>query len=339
MHSLFSASIISLLDVCELAAACRERYVMNKKIKRNLLLIAGGITAFAAANRYFENSVKSEDGTDNSKQNVWNFRGYQICYSVMGEGSPVLLIHDIGWNSSSVEWQEAAPLLARKHRVFTIDLIGFGFSDKPVMSYTGYLFADLISDFIKEIIGEKTALIASGQSCGIILAARRISPNLIDKMIFVSPSSPVLRQPTDGLRRIVRSVYQVPVLGTVLYNFHFSRFRMEHLQPIKMFYHPQNISPKLIHSFYRNAHRSEKGAASVFTSRINNLFAVRTESFVKDVNNLSIIYGKYDLEEFPVLHKYKNLNDRILFAPIEESRKMPQIEMPDAFASQAEAIL
>jgi hypothetical protein len=129
------------------------------------------------------------------------------------------------------------------------------------------------------------------------------------------------------------------VIGTVFYNLTFSRLRMEGAQPVKMFYRPQNVSKKLIHAFYRNSRRHEKGAISVFTSRINNLFAVPTARFAKDIDDLTIIYGKYNLKEFPILHKYKNLNYHILFAPIDDSRQMPQIEMPDVFAAQVEAVL
>ena len=303
------------------------------------MLLTGGLTAMALLNRYFENSVKSEDGVDDPLQRTWNFREFSIRYSVMGEGKPILMIHDIGGHSSSVEWLETTPILSRKFKVYTLDLIGFGFSDKPVMTYTGYLFADLIVDFIREVIGEKTDIIASGQSAGVALSVKEILPDSVGKIILVNPSSPVLRQPTEGIHRAIRSVYRVPVIGTMFYNFTFSRLRMEGMQPVKMFYRPQNVSKKLIHAFYRNSRRHEKGAISVFTSRINNLFAVPTGRFVRDLRDLTIIYGKYYLKEFPILHKYKNLNSHILFAPIDDSRQMPQVEMPDVFAAQVEAIL
>jgi pimeloyl-ACP methyl ester carboxylesterase len=45
-------------------------------------------------------------------------------------GSPVLLIHGIG--CSVLEWERNMAALAVNHRVFAVDLIGFGLSDKPL---------------------------------------------------------------------------------------------------------------------------------------------------------------------------------------------------------------
>ncbi|MCH3988180.1 MAG: alpha/beta fold hydrolase [Lachnospiraceae bacterium] len=312
---------------------------MNKKFKKSLLLFTGGMTALALVNQYFEKSIRSEDDPVDVPQHTWYFRELTVRYSVMGEGTPILLIHDIGGHSSSVEWSETAPLLARHYKVYTLDLPGFGFSDKPVMTYTGYLFVDAITSFIRDIIKEKTDLIASGQTAGIALSVQKTAPELLRKIILVTPSSPVLRQPTTGIRRALLSVWQVPVFGTILYNLTYNRIRMEHILPARQYYRPQNVSRKLIHAFYQNAHRNEKGAVAVSVSRINHFFAVPTAEFAKEAEKLAIIYGKYNLEEFPILHKYKALNPHILFAPIEDSRKYPQLEMPDVFASQVEAIL
>jgi pimeloyl-ACP methyl ester carboxylesterase len=46
-----------------------------------------------------------------------------------GKGSPLLLIHGFGTNIFT--WRRVAPALARDHRVITVDLKGFGQSDKP----------------------------------------------------------------------------------------------------------------------------------------------------------------------------------------------------------------
>jgi pimeloyl-ACP methyl ester carboxylesterase len=45
------------------------------------------------------------------------------------QGSVVLLLHGIG--CSVLEWQRNMAALARHHRVFAVDLLGFGLTDKP----------------------------------------------------------------------------------------------------------------------------------------------------------------------------------------------------------------
>ena len=59
--------------------------------------------------------------------------GVMIRYNVMGGGPPVLLVH--GWLSSSRVWEGLAARLAQRFTVYTLDLNGFGESDKPLSGY------------------------------------------------------------------------------------------------------------------------------------------------------------------------------------------------------------
>jgi len=53
----------------------------------------------------------------------------RIAYVENGEGEPILLIH--GMPTSSYLWRGVLPHLAPHFRVFAVDLMGFGDSDKP----------------------------------------------------------------------------------------------------------------------------------------------------------------------------------------------------------------
>jgi len=50
-----------------------------------------------------------------------------------GEGDPILLVHGIP--SSSYLWRNVIPEITQRGRVIAVDLIGFGKSDKPKISY------------------------------------------------------------------------------------------------------------------------------------------------------------------------------------------------------------
>ncbi len=64
-----------------------------------------------------------------------------------GRGKPVVLIHGLG--TSSYTWRGIAPALARTHRVISIDLKGFGESEKPLTGpYTVRAQADLVAQVI-----------------------------------------------------------------------------------------------------------------------------------------------------------------------------------------------
>src|SRR5215213_1148603 len=59
--------------------------------------------------------------------------GVWIRYNVIGAGPAVVLVH--GWLSSSRIWEQLAGRLAQRFTVYTLDLTGFGESDKPLSGY------------------------------------------------------------------------------------------------------------------------------------------------------------------------------------------------------------
>lgn len=77
---------------------------------------------------------------------------YNINWTSMGSsGPPVLLIH--GFGASVYHYRYNIPELAKYCRVYAVDCLGFGFSDKPLVEYNGYnLWTEQIADFIKDIM-------------------------------------------------------------------------------------------------------------------------------------------------------------------------------------------
>ena len=53
-------------------------------------------------------------------------------------------------------------IFLRKNTVYTLDLLGCGKSDKPNFTYTNFLYVQLVTDFINNVIGEKADVIVTG---------------------------------------------------------------------------------------------------------------------------------------------------------------------------------
>lgn len=71
----------------------------------------------------------------------------RLAYREQGQGKPILLIHGFGANAYT--WRHLVPELAATHRVITLDLKGFGQSDKPLdENYSVLDQAALVSEFI-----------------------------------------------------------------------------------------------------------------------------------------------------------------------------------------------
>lgn len=94
--------------------------------------------------------------------NYWTWRGHKIHYVVEGEGFPIVLIH--GFGASAFHWRYNIPELAKKYKVYAVDLIGFGWSEKALIEYDALVWRDQIADFLKEIVKEPTILV--GNSLG-----------------------------------------------------------------------------------------------------------------------------------------------------------------------------
>jgi pimeloyl-ACP methyl ester carboxylesterase len=84
----------------------------------------------------------------------WEWEGKKINYVDLGGDEankpPLLLIH--GFGASVYHWRYNIPELARKYRVFAIDLLGFGLSEKPIMDYSAELWRDQVLGFIRNVV-------------------------------------------------------------------------------------------------------------------------------------------------------------------------------------------
>jgi len=93
-----------------------------------LFVVIGVILAASIALGRASYEVESARDTE-----YLELEGTWIRYNVIGGGPPVVLVH--GWLSSSRIWEQLAGRLAQRFTVYTLDLSGFGESDKPLTGY------------------------------------------------------------------------------------------------------------------------------------------------------------------------------------------------------------
>ena len=74
--------------------------------------------------------------------------GNKIRYLESGNSEKTLvLIHGLG--ASAERWDQVIPLFADEFRVIVPDLIGFGYSDKPLVDYTPEFFSEFLEKFFR----------------------------------------------------------------------------------------------------------------------------------------------------------------------------------------------
>lgn len=111
-----------------------------------------------------------------------------------GSGPPVVLLHGLG--GSGYSWHRQVPVLARTHRVFTLDLRGFGRSDKPFDSrYSAADQAQLVAAFLlaRGLSGVTLAGHSFGGVVSLMTALDPAASRRISRLVLIS--TPALPQP------------------------------------------------------------------------------------------------------------------------------------------------
>ncbi|MCK8125729.1 alpha/beta hydrolase [Pseudoalteromonas sp. 2CM39R] len=123
-----------------------------------------------------------------NSQSTFEFQGNDIAYHVQGkEGAPcLLLIH--GYPTASWDWHNQWAALTQHFKVFTLDMLGFGFSDKPQnVTYTLNMQADLLTRFLK-LLNVKVAHILS-HDYGDTIAQERLAKSNLNELHAIKVQS------------------------------------------------------------------------------------------------------------------------------------------------------
>jgi pimeloyl-ACP methyl ester carboxylesterase len=145
---------------------------------------------------------------------------HSINYVELGDPSrpALLLVH--GFGASSYHWRHNIPTLARDYHVYALDLLGFGWSDKPIMDYDASVWRDQVVDFVREVIlsgiagnslGGFTAMYASSDDrikervggCILLNAAGRFRDPTTAAIEEEERAHPIARYLTAALQRFV----------------------------------------------------------------------------------------------------------------------------------------
>ncbi|PIN11417.1 putative hydrolase/acyltransferase (alpha/beta hydrolase superfamily) [Handroanthus impetiginosus] len=204
----FSTPFLPLLSASSAALQIRHNFTCNprsslkfpsRNIPKNPVSVVGCINASAssasAVSTEKEESLPPLEVSEiNEKCKKWVWRGYTINYLVYPEGNsdsagvrpPLLLVH--GFGASIAHWRRNIPTLAQSHTVYAIDLLGFGASDKPAgFQYTMEVWAQLILDFLHEVVQKPTVLLGNSVgSLACVIAAAESTRSLVRGLVLLN---------------------------------------------------------------------------------------------------------------------------------------------------------
>ncbi|KAK8521357.1 hypothetical protein V6N13_077464 [Hibiscus sabdariffa] len=144
---------------------------------------------------------------------IWKWRGHLIQYTVVGhEGPAILLVH--GFGAFLEHYRDNINGIAeRGNRVWAITLLGFGKSEKPNVVYTELLWAELLRDFIIEVVGEPVHPVGNSIGGYFVSIVVGLWPALVKSVILLNSAGNVI--PGFSSRRFSNERQTIAAAGLV----------------------------------------------------------------------------------------------------------------------------
>src|SRR5215213_1014104 len=183
--------------------------------------LAGGavIVGLALYNRRLERSIEEPPNRLGGETRYYRWKGGDLAYSVAGEGEPLLLVHGMYAGASSFEFRKNFGELSRDFRVYALDLLGCGLSERPRRRYGPEEVTSQVEDFAREEIGEAAHLVASSLSGALSVPALVESPRLFKRAVLICPTGyGSLERPSGYPGDAIYGLFLAPVLGDTLYH-------------------------------------------------------------------------------------------------------------------------
>ncbi|MDY6933977.1 MAG: alpha/beta hydrolase [Spirochaetota bacterium] len=264
------------------------------------------------------------------KSSFVNVNNYNIHYVSAGEGEPIILIH--GWLCWGAYWNRIIPLLSKRYRVYALDLLGNGISDKPCNNFIKYTIdeqVEIVEKFIEQLSLNNVCIM--GHSLGGATAAKVAmnSPEKIKKLVLIGAVG--FRKGLKRLPLSLRGAWAMHIERMIPY--FVSKGTIKFFHKRYLFYHENPVDDKLIDemvlvNYSNNESRMacQKSGEGIFNDFVNS----------KAVN-ISIptllIWGKYDkLSPISVGKEYHDLIGNSKLEIIDNAAHMVFHEKPDEVA-------
>ncbi len=189
-----------------------------------------------------------EPGRLGGEERRYSWWGGELTYRVAGEpdAPPLLLVHGIYAGASSYEYRKNFFELAKEFRVYALDLLGCGLSDKPKRRYEPEDVAAQVEDFAREEIGAPTYLISSSLSAALLVPVAVRSPRLFKRLVLICPTGlGTLDRPSGRLGDAVYGLFRTPVLGDSLYHAIVSRRGIRYYLGKVAYHYPKFVTDEL----------------------------------------------------------------------------------------------
>jgi pimeloyl-ACP methyl ester carboxylesterase len=275
------------------------------------------------------------------EKHFWTWQGYKIQYTVMGTGKPLVLIH--GFGASIGHWRKNIPVLADSgYRVFAVDLLGFGGSEKAPINYSVEVWVELLKDFWTSHIQQPAVFIGNSIGALIGLTVLAEHPEISAGGVLINSAGGLSHRPHElnPPLRIVMSTFNKLVNHPITGSFVFNRIRQKHQirRTLYQVYRDRNaVTDELVDLLYEPS--CDPGAQKVFASILTAPPGASTSELLPKVEvPLLVIWGTDDpwtpITGSKIYEQARESGKDINIVPISGAGHCPHDEVPDKVNSE-----
>jgi pimeloyl-ACP methyl ester carboxylesterase len=110
-------------------------------------------------------------------------------------------------------WEKQIEALSQSYRVYALDLIGHGFSDRPKIPYSPETYIHFLRDFMERVGIDKATLIGNSMGGGVAWAMAIVFPERVDRLILINCAPPdVLHSVKNESFQMLVAIKDIPLL-------------------------------------------------------------------------------------------------------------------------------
>lgn len=274
-------------------------------------------------------------------QRDWVWRGWQTRYTYIRPSvpnqktTPLILLH--GFGTSIGHWRHNLAVLGEHHTVYALDMLGFGASEKAVVTYKTGVWVEQVYDFWRTFIRQPVILVGNSIGSLVALAAAFSHPEMVQGIVMLSLPDPALEEEATPkfLRPVVAAIKSIvaspPILKTL--------FRVVRRPSIVRrwaaiaYASPDSVTDELVDILVCPA--QDRGAAQAFSAIIKGMVSSQFGPSVKAVlptlkMPMLLIWGQKDRMVPPALaSQFTKYNPNLQLLKLANAGHCPQDECPE----------
>ncbi|NPV07762.1 MAG: alpha/beta hydrolase [Anaerolineae bacterium] len=303
-----------------------------RKLSKLLLLTGAAMGGMVLVNRRLAEAYRPIYSEVDGEPGIYVWRDGVVYYHSKGAGDPMVLLHGFHPFSSSHEMKPVYDELSRDYRVYAVDWLGYGQSNRPPVEHTAGAYQQLLADFIGDVIQAPAIVVAAGPGAAFAARLAHRQPEKVARLILVNPTGvEELAEPPNALQRAIRYILRLPVVGDFAFNLVTSKPALRWSLKNRVFFDASQVTESLVEYAWTTSHQpgAKWGPLSYWSGLLNLCVAQDLAALQQPT---MVIWGQ-QARYAPVegIQGFKRYKPDARYRAFDRTREWPQVENPKAF--------